>query len=615
LRSANGGSKVARYDRQGWHSCDWHIHVKHKNILSKGQTIGNKYKVTFFLKKGSYAESYRVKDQEGKTKLLKLFSFSKLDRTQFDNNGDILEIEILKKIKHPNLVAYCDKGELLLENQKYAFVILDFISGETLADKMKREQSFNPYEAKDIISGVLNGLNYLHNLDNPIIHNDIRNLNIMTDLSGKVTIPKIIDFGYARYLSQSNKNFLKEGLNPFYTANETFNKVFSVQSDVFSVGALYYHLLEGLPPWFVEISKYKSDKIKLEDAVLEERKKPLRFENNIDEQTQNIINKALQPSTEHRFKSVKEFVQAINGELEVQQLSTPQGNPKSKLKEIKKGQGFSAIAGMQELKDIVQRDVIDALNEKEQYAKFGLTIPNGMLLYGPPRCGKTFFAEKLAEEVGYNFYQIKPSDIQSKFVNASQENIKNLFDIARENAPSIIFIDELDAMVPNRENSSVHHMNTSAVNEFLAQMNNCGEDGVFIIGATNLPSTIDPAILGAGRLDKKIYVPVPDFEARVSLFKMYLEKRFIEIGLDYNVLANETTDYASKDIQFICDEAARQVVKLDKRISMANLKTAIYHTMPTSNSKLLEKYRKERDLMQGKVSKDNERPRIGFKNN
>jgi len=221
------------------------------------------------------------------------------------------------------LVAYCDNGELLLENQKYVFVILDFISGETLADKMKRDHTSNPYEAKAVILGVLNGLNYLHNLENPIIHNDITNLNIMSDLSGKVEIPKIIDFGYARYLSQSNKDFLKVGLNPFYQANESFNKVFSVQSDVFSVGALYYHLLFGLPPWFVEISKYKSDKIKLEDAVLEERKKPLKFEKNIDEQTQNIITKALQPNAENRFKNIKEFIQAVNGELEVQQRSVP----------------------------------------------------------------------------------------------------------------------------------------------------------------------------------------------------------------------------------------------------------------------------------------------------
>ena len=588
---------------------------KTQYILSKGQSVANKYMVTFFLKKGSYAETYRVKDHEGNTKLLKLFVYSKLDRTQFDEKGNILEIEILKQIKHPNLVAYCDNGELLLENEKYAFVILDFISGETLADKMKREQTFNPYETKDIISGVLNGLNYLHNLENPIIHNDVTNLNIMLDLSGKVTIPKVIDLGYARYLNQSNKDFLKLGLNPFYQANETFNKVFSVQSDVFSVGALYYHLLEGLPPWFVEISKYKADKIKLEDVVLEERKKILKFENKIDDHTQNVITKALQSDSENRFKSVNEFIKAVNGELTVQQLSSPQGTSRLKLKEIKKGQGFSAIAGMQELKDIIRLDVIDALNDKERYAEYGLTIPNGMMLYGPPGCGKTFFAERMAEEIGFNFYQIKPSDIQSKFVNQSQENIKNLFDEARENAPSIIFIDELDALVPNRDNSSVNHMNTSAVNEFLAQMNNCGDDGVFIIGATNRPNSIDPAILRAGRLDKVIYLPPPDFEARELMFKLYLEKRPREIGLDYSVLAKATENYVSSDIKFLCDEASRKALKIKSRISKEILFETISSNRPSISLKELNSYSTIKAKLEGLSENTNERPSIGFKNN
>ncbi|ASV31630.1 AAA family ATPase [Maribacter cobaltidurans] len=584
-------------------------------ILSKGQTIGENYKVTFFLKKGSYAETYRVKDQEGKTKLLKLFAYSKLDRTQFNNNGDILEIEILKQIKHPNLVKYCDNGELLVENQKYAFVILDFISGETLADKLKREQSLNIYEAKDIILGVLNGLKYLHSLNNPIIHNDITNLNVMLDLSGKISIPKIIDFGYARFLSQSNKDFLKEGLNPFYQANEAFNKIFSVQSDVFSVGALYYHLLEGLPPWFVEISKYKADNVKLEDAVIGKRKKPLRFSNITDEQTQNIISNALQPNADNRFKNVSDFVKAINGELEVQQLSSPQQTSKPKLKEIKKGKGFSAIAGMQELKDTIKLDVIDALNEKERYAEYGLTIPNGMLLYGPPGCGKTFFAERMAEEIGFNFYQLKPSDIQSKFVNQTQEQIKNIFDEARENAPSIIFIDELDAVVPNRDNSSVNHMNTSAVNEFLAQMNNCGEDGIFIIGATNRPNSIDPAILRAGRLDKVIYLPPPDLEARELMFKLYLEKRPREIGLDYSEFAKATKHYVSSDIKFLCDEASRKALNLKSRISKEILLETIKINKPSISLKELNNYIAIRAKMEGLAENTNDRPRIGFKNN
>lgn len=586
---------------------------KHNHILSKGQSINEKFTVAFFLKKGSYAETYRVKDQEGKTKLLKLFAYSKLHRTQFNANGDVLEILILKKIKHPNLVKYCDSGELLLDGQKYAYAILDFISGETLADKLKREQTINPYEAKDIISGVLNGLNYLHALDNPIIHNDITNLNVMLDLSGKVAIPRIIDFGYARFLSQSNKDFLKDGLNPFYQANEAFNKVFSVQSDVFSVGALYSHLLEGLPPWFVEISKYKADSIKLEDAVIEERKKPLKFSSVTDQQTQNIINKALQPNAENRFKSVKDFIQAMNEEMEVQQLSSPQKVSKPKLKEIKKGKGFSAIAGMQELKDTIQLDVIDALNEKERYAEYGLTIPNGMLLYGPPGCGKTFFAERMAEEIGFNFYQLKPSDIQSKYVNESQEKIKNIFDEARENAPSIIFIDELDAVAPNRDNSNVNHMNTSAVNEFLAQMNNCGDDGIFIIGATNRPNSIDPAILRAGRLDKVIYLPPPDLEARELMFKLYLEKRPREIGLDYAALAKATKNYVSSDIKFLCDEASRKALKLKSRISKEILLNTINNNKPSIKLDELQSYIAIRAKMEGLSESTNNRPQIGFK--
>jgi transitional endoplasmic reticulum ATPase len=582
-----------------------------KYILTKGQIIDDKYSVSFFLKKGSYAETYRVQNEAKETKFLKLFDFAKLHRTQFTESGEILEIEMLKQIKHSNLIKYTDSGSILIDNQKLAYVVLDFVSGETLADKMKRENTLNLYEAKSIILSVLNGLNYLHNKQ--IIHNDITNQNVMLDLSGKVAIPKIIDFGYARFLKQSNKDFLKDGLNLFYTANETFNKVFSFQSDIYSVGALYYHLLTGLPPYFIEISKYKSDKIQLEDVILDERKKTLKFSDKIDEQTQNIIRKALQPKAENRFKSVKEFIQTLNGELEVE-LSIPEEKvTKVQPKEIKKGKGFSAIAGMQELKNTIQLDVIDALNEKERYAEYGLTIPNGMLLYGPPGCGKTFFAEKMAEEIGFNFYQIKPSDIQSKFVNASQENIKNLFDEAKQNAPSIIFIDELDALVPNRDTSNISHMNTSAVNEFLAQMNNCGDDGIFIVGATNRPNAIDPAILRSGRLDKHIYLPPPDFEARKLMFELYLKKRPTEIGLNYDELAKATENYVSSDIKFLCDEASRRALKDNLRITKLIVLETVKNNKPSVSLQELNSYLAIKAKMEGESNNNNDRPRIGFR--
>ncbi|MBP6936730.1 AAA family ATPase [Bacteroides sp.] len=583
---------------------------KKKSILVKGHVINEKYSVNFFLKKGGYAETYRVQNEAKETKFLKLFDYSKLHRTQFTSNDDILEIEMLKQIKHPNLVKYNDHGNIIISGQKFAYVVLDFVSGETLADKMKRENVLNLYEAKDIILSTLNGLNYLHNKQ--IIHNDITTQNIMLDLSGKVSIPRIIDFGYARFIEQSNKDFLKDGLNLFYTANETFNKVFSFQSDIYSVGALYYHLLTGLPPYFIETSKYKSNQIVLEDAILEERKKPLKFSDKINEQTQNIIRKALHSKAEQRFKSAKEFIQALNGELEIE-LSIPEGNT-NKVQEKKRGKGFSAIAGMQELKDTIQLDVIDALHDQVRYAEYGLTIPNGMLLYGPPGCGKTFFAERMAEEIGFNFYQIKPSDIQSKWVNASQENVKNLFDEARKNTPSIIFIDELDALVPNRENTSVNHMNTSVVNEFLAQMNNSGEEGVFVIGATNKPNSIDPAILRAGRMDKKIYLPVPDFEARIALFKLYLSKiKQIEIGINNEALALKTENYASVDIKNICDEAARKALKRNTRVSFVILEDTINKTRPSSTLEELNRYMEIKKIMEGQVLSKNDRSRIGFK--
>lgn len=582
------------------------------SLLHKGQEIDQKYTVNFFLKKGSYAETYRVQNQNKEIKLLKLIDYSKLHRTQFTADGDVLELEILKKISHPNLVKFRDGADILIDEKKCAYAVFDYLSGETLGEKLKREENLKPYEALNIILGVLNGVKYLHGLG--VLHNDITSQNVMLDLAGKTPVSKIIDFGYARFLKQPNREFQKDGLNPFYTSNEAFNGIFTTQSDIFSVGALYYHLLCGLPPYFVEISKYKSDKVNIHDAILEQRTKNLKFPLSVDTQTENVIRKALSPDAENRFKSVEEFILALNGELEVE-LSVPKAvEKKHTVKEIKKGKGFAAIAGMQELKDTVQLDVIDALNEKERYAEYGLTIPNGMLLYGPPGCGKTFFAEKMAEEIGFNFYQIKPSDIQSKWVNASQENIKNLFDEARENAPSIIFIDELDALVPNRDSSSVNHMNTSAVNEFLAQMNNCGEDGVFVIGATNRPNAIDPAILRSGRLDKHIYLPPPDFEAREKMFRIYLEKRPTELGINYQKIADKTDGYVSSDIKMICDDASRVALKSKQKISDQIILEVIQQTKSSLSHQELQKYLEIKDRFDNNPDseKTNINP-IGFK--
>lgn len=594
-------------------------------ILPKNFSVNEKYSVMLFIQQGSNAETYRVKGKDGKLYFLKLFNYAKLHRSAFDSENNLLEIEFLKSIKHPNIVSYKDSGELIFEGRKFGFLVLNFIAGETLAEKISRDKIESVYDLKQIISAVLNGLNYLHNLPDPIIHNEITPQNIMLDLSGDIPQAKIIDFGFARSFHQSSKVYNKEGLDLNYVASECFNSFYSPQSDLFSVGAVMYHLLFGMPPWFKNISKFKADRTKAEDVINEERKKPISFpkvsENivDFDEIILKVLKKSLQQDPENRFLSANEFIQALNGEIEIDDVDTVQkvksDNKDEKKVKIQKakGKGFDAIAGMKELKAQLQLDVIDALHKPEEYAKYGVTIPNGMLLYGPPGCGKTFFAKHFAEEVGFNFMLATPSTLKSRFINATQENIAKMFEDAEKNAPTIIFIDEINELLPNRD-SDAHEMAKSAVNEMLAQMDRTGEKGIFIIGATNYPDMIDPAMLRAGRLDKKFYLPPPDFDARKEMFEMYLKNRPLDFGIDYDRLSTLTANYVSSDIEFLVNEASRFALKEKSRITMYILENTVKNTKPSVPLQELKKYEIVRAKMNSEITEQkNDRPRIGFK--
>lgn len=599
--------------------------AKQNPVLERGNTINDRYSVLFYITGGNTSQSYRVKDTESKLWFLKIFSSAKLKPSQYDSNAELLEVSIISHVRHPNIIKTHDSGEFILKNEKYTYLITEFISGETLHDKILREHSLNVYDVKEIIQPVLNGLNYLHNMDKPVIHNDITSSNIMIDLAGNIPIPKIVDFSHARYFHQSSKTFQKEGLNLYFVANESFNGVFSPQSDLFSVGALMYYLLFGLPPWYVDIAKYKADKLNLGDAIFEERNKPLKFLNKdgfeeIDENILNIIRKATHANVDVRFKTAKEFILALNGDISIdineakKSKSTKQENTiKKDFKPNRLGKGFDRIAGMEELKSILYNDVIRALNEKELYESYGLTIPNGMLLYGPPGCGKTFIAESFAEEVKYNYVQIKPSDLASIYVHGSQEKIGKLFDDARKNAPTILFIDELDAIMPSRE-GDLNHSYSSEVNEFLAQMTNCSQDGIFIIGATNRPDKIDRAIMRTGRLDKHIYLPPPDIKARDLMFRLHLKKRPLELGIDYELLARNTENFVSSDIEFLCNEAARKALQSHSRISPDMLIDIIKKTKPSISKSEIKKYDNIRRMIEQDMEKNvDERASIGFK--
>lgn len=599
-----------------------------KGSLIKGFKIKENYEVLLNVKVNSTAETYRVRGKDKRIYLLKLFKPTKLKRSAFNEDGELLEINFLKSFDHPNVLKYQDSGDLIIEGKKYPFLILQFIPGETLSERIVREPFNSIYDIKLIANGVLEGLKYIHSLEVPIIHNELTPQNIMLDLSGNIPTPKIIDFGFARSFHQSAKSYNKDGLNINHIASECFNSIYSPQSDIYSVGVLIYQLIYGLPPWFRDISKIDTERNKIEDLIVKERSKPLDFKDvsdrfvDFNDDIIPIIRMALEEDPDDRFQSAEDFIKVLNGEIDIQDLQTSKkvkskNDQESKIKKLRpSGKGFDAIAGMQELKNQLKIDVIDALHNPEEYAKYGVTIPNGMLLYGPPGCGKTFFAKHFAEEVGFNFMFVTPSTLKSRYVNATQENIAKMFEEAEKNAPTIIFIDEINELLPNRD-SDAHEMSKSAVNEMLAQMDRTGDKGIFIIGATNYPDLIDPAILRAGRLEKKFYLSPPDLSARAALFEMYLKGRPLDFGLDYIKLAEITENYVSADIEYLVNEASRHAMVSKSRITMEVLKHTIEKSSPSVPLKELKKYELIRASLHSenseKTEKDSERKRIGFK--
>ena len=580
------------------------------------------YTVVFPHKQGVYAETYRVKDANGKTRFLKLINYSKLNRNQIDDNGRVIEVEIAKLLDHHNLCQFVDSGNVMMNGSQFAWFVTEFISGETLSQRIVRDGEISVYEIKTIAKAVLSALSFLHSQPIPIIHNEVTIQNVFLDLVGELQDLKLIDFGYARFLTQPPAKPDLDELNPFYLAPERFSGVCSVQTDIYSVGAMMYHLLYGELPWFIDVSREHGQDVV--DCILAERDKELELEKEdkyeLDDQLLNVIAKALSYDAEDRFQSADDFIRAIDGEVKIERQAPKRkilsqerpGNSPTPKAEKKEGEGFDAVAGMEDLKRQMREEVIEPLCNPEEYQRYGVTIPNGMLLYGPPGCGKTFFAKHFAEEVGFNFMCITPAALKSRYVNATQENIAKMFKEAEEKAPTVIFIDEMNELVPNRDSDGVHEMSRSAVNEMLAQMDRTGEKGIFIIGATNYPNMIDPAILRAGRLDKKYYVGVPDTEARIALFKLYLKKRPYDFGLDYQQLADMTQGYVSADIQLIVNDASRNALRQHCKITMDLLKSAISNTQPSLSANELRKYERIHAMMNGEEVKKTDRPRIGF---
>ena len=576
-----------------------------KNII-----INDKYKVKHFIESTSFCEVYSGEElQEKSLVTLSIYNSSKISRDDLDENGNLREINFLETgiTGLPKLMGF---GEFNYELEKFRYIATEFISGETVMDRMKRKGPLGEFEAVNIAIELAKITQELHNKEKPILINGLSLDNVIFDMSSESEQIKLRNLINLRYFEDEFEYSYVDGVSPFLLASECFSDVFTVKTDQYNIAALLYNMIKGIPPFFHEKSSEINSKDSIDKFLKYRNEKVLLLDDSFDKHMKLFLLKALNNDPDQRFSSISEFNNYLNRD---KLLDTVSQKP-LKNKKIKKGNGFEDIAGMNNIKEQLQTQVIDVLTKVEHFKKYGVTIPNGMLLYGPPGCGKSYISEKFCEEAGFNFILIKPSDISSIYVSGGEEKIGQLFTEAENNSPSVICFDEVDAIMPKRS-EGINQSVSSRVNEFLAQINKCSERGIFIIATTNKPDLIDDAMLRSGRLELQFYIPPPDDKAREELFKLHLKNRYCEIDINYSELSIKTKNYVASDIEFIVNKAAHKSAMLDVRISNDILIEVLKSFKPTVNKSVIDNYEKDYKSFNDIDKEDDTRPTIGFKRN
>ncbi|MFC7194984.1 AAA family ATPase [Halosimplex aquaticum] len=234
---------------------------------------------------------------------------------------------------------------------------------------------------------------------------------------------------------------------------------------------------------------------------------------------------------------------------------------------------------MGELKETLRHKVVRPVTDPERFAAYGLGVVNGVLLYGPPGCGKTYVTRALAGELGHSFVEVSPADVTSKYMGEPAQKIADVFEIARANAPCLLFVDEIDGIAGDRGGET--DMNSSEqqlVNQLLTELESLDEDDVVVVGATNLLEDVDPAIRRSGRFDERVEVPPPDAEARRAILDLHLAGRPTVDDLDLEPVVERTVGYAASDVELIAENAARAALRDEEPIGQSHLETGVEET-------------------------------------
>lgn len=498
-----------------------------------------------------------------------------------------------------------------------------FIYGIRLDSYLTCSESIEVKSRQDLALNLSNLICEFNNMLPDCAHINIAPKNIVLNLDNGQQSPYLIGLRHVEKIGSPGCCAPVNDSNMKYCAPEFLGGSYMANSNVYSIALIIYELLTTSLPWGLDNWQPSSLIDESYSSLNKLLSKELRLDE-LPESLREVLKKALS-SSDIRYANIQVFHDEFFKELTKVVASQPtvekeddeddvdlnddddeflfsrldDGQPKTTARIDKKaGHGFQLVAGMEQLKNDLIENFINVLRNPETAKMFGILPPNGMLLYGPPGCGKSYLASRLAEEVGISVSFVRPSELGSTYIHGSQSMIADLFDKAQKNAPTLLVFDEIDAIVPSR--SKIENVSLSGeVNEFLTQLENCSQRGIFVVGTTNRIEQIDPAVLRTGRIEEIVYVPLPDKSNRLALLKMELKNKPCDKAIDFDRLADLTEHFTMSDISYTVKKACRKSFQLTIRdgllhqISMASMVEAIETTTPSVDIKTEKEYERQ----------------------
>ena len=545
--------------------------------FKKGTTIGN-YVVLYPLTSREYTQTYCVADKNNFQFFMKVYDMNHIP--VFLQNGE--DPQELWAYTHLGL---CDYLPRLIRSGRekeglvnIVYLVTKYFRGKLLSQYIEENGQLTQGEAQAIALALLKAIQHLHS--HGVYHLDITPQNVLLEVTAEGTYtPKLFDSEYACERPHEEGTKFKaqrfEKADPYYSHTDLLaSQTVSEADDLFSIGAILYTMLTGKKPW--EDCPITSDMPFVEQHINMVR---WRKDHSVDSLLKPLVSvhppmfEAMARTMDGGITS-EELERLLEAQLsEVGRKSRINVDVEALSKEKK--MGFAEIAGMDELKQSLSQRVLWPLRHAEKALQYRLQLPNGILFYGPPGCGKTYFATKLAEELKWEMEFVSTASLGSAYQHETQGNIQKIFTKAEKYGHCVLCIDEIDGILSGRKETSGNSSHNDEVNEFLVQLNECHKRGILVIGTTNRKDIIDPAALRAGRFDLLIEVKAPDLEMRKRLFEMYLANRPLAEDIDIAELAEMSDGYASSDVPFVVNEAALFAAIADQPISQTHLTNVI----------------------------------------